>query len=66
MNQDFLPIMRSGVDRRSGDERRIAYRLDYFLDGGQERRKFGERRNEEERRIGWTRVSKWSSALVAN
>jgi len=49
------------LDRRSGEDRRQAYDLDYFPRGGTERRSGKERRLREERRDGWVRVSKWSS-----
>lgn len=52
---------RSPKDRRSGNERRDTYDLDYFLDGGGERRRFNERRWRAEMRKGWVRVSRWSS-----
>jgi hypothetical protein len=48
-------------DRRSGDDRRGAYDLDYFEQGGQERRQQAERRTTDERRGHCTRVSEWSS-----
>ena len=49
------------LDRRSGDDRREAYDLDYFLEGGEERREQDERRRSLERREGCIRVSEWSS-----
>jgi hypothetical protein len=49
------------VDRRSGEDRRLAYDLDYFQNGGVERRKGEERRKKDERRDNCVRVSKWSS-----
>jgi len=49
------------LDRRSGDDRREAYDLDYFRDGGTERREKNERRHPRERRDGCIRVSEWSS-----
>ena len=52
---------RSGMDRRSGEERREVYDLDYFLEGGSERRQFVDRRGDEELREGWVRVNKWAS-----
>jgi hypothetical protein len=52
---------RSAKDRRSDNERRDTYDLDYFLDGGIERRRFNERRWRAEMRKGWVRVSRWSS-----
>jgi hypothetical protein len=49
------------LDRRSGDDRREAYDLDYFHDGGEERREGTERRQSDERRDDCFRVSDWSS-----
>ena len=49
------------LDRRSGDDRREAYDLDYFRNGGDERRDNKERRHPLERREGCIRVSEWSS-----
>jgi len=57
----MLMVMRSDMDRRSGEDRRRAYDLDYFSNGGVERRNCKEKRSNVERRVGWTRVSKWSS-----
>jgi hypothetical protein len=37
-------------DRRSGGDRRFVYDLDYFEQGGVERRQAGERRKPDERR----------------
>lgn len=54
--------VRSSFDRRSGTDRRKAYRLGFFLKGGVERRSGTERRSRHERRKGWVRVDKWSSA----
>jgi hypothetical protein len=48
-------------DRRSGEDRRVAYDLDYFMDGGKERRSSQERRKGAERRENCQRVSQWSS-----
>ena len=59
-----LPRNRTPIDRRSDRDRRQSYSLDYFLNGGKERRKYGERRVLQERRVGWVRVSKWSSVYV--
>ncbi len=55
---------RTLLDRRGDRDRRQAYSLDYFLNGGTERRTYGDRRVSEERRAGWVRVSKWSSVYV--
>ena len=49
------------VDRRSGDDRRVVYDSDYFENEGAERRQAKDRRQQNERRDGCTRVSKWSS-----
>ena len=49
------------LDRRSGEDRRDAYDLDYFRNGGAERRAQPERRQPLERREGCIRVSEWSS-----
>ncbi|MDJ0804620.1 MAG: hypothetical protein QNI97_17215 [Desulfobacterales bacterium] len=43
------------ADRRSGLERRVFYRIDYFMDGGQERRSGVDRRSGIERRRSWTK-----------
>jgi hypothetical protein len=53
--------IRFPFDRRSGEDRRKAYRLGYFLEGGTERRSGNERRHQHERRKAWIRISEWSS-----
>jgi hypothetical protein len=60
----MLMEIRSDMDRRSGEDRRRAYDLDYFSNGGAERRYWKERRSNVERRVDWTRVSKWSSVSL--
>ena len=57
-------VKRSSIDRRSGDDKRKAYNLDYFFKGGEERRRMRERRIIGERRRNWVRVSRWSSVYV--
>jgi hypothetical protein len=52
------------VDRRSGFDRREAYDLDYFRNGGGERRSGKERRHPHERRDQCVRISRWSSICV--
>ena len=55
---------RALFDRRSGQDRRKAYNIDYFLKGGAERRNAasGDRRNQEQdRRREWIKISPWSS-----
>ena len=59
-------IKRSVFDRRSGEDKRMRYNLDYFTDGGQERRDGKERRQTGERRSGWARVYKWCSVFLGN
>lgn len=58
------PIKRSAFDRRSGEDKRLRYNLDYFTDGGRERRNGKERRQSGERRRGWARVYKWCSVFL--
>jgi hypothetical protein len=53
--------IRLSLDRRSGEDRREAYSVDYFLQGGMERRTGNERRRQHERRKAWMRISQWSS-----
>ena len=54
-------MKRFRIDRRQHEDRRSAYDLDYFSNGGVERRGLKERRNKVERRKGWIRVDKWAS-----
>ncbi len=55
---------RSPIDRRGIEDMREVYSLDYFMDGGDERRKYKERRKSGERRSHWFRLSKWYSVYV--
>ena len=57
---------RSLVDRRSGEDRRRVYNLDYSSKGGVERRKGKERRSKDEPRKAWIRVSDWVSVFARN
>jgi hypothetical protein len=52
---------KTGLDRRSDEDRRSIYSLDYFARGGLERRIKNERRKRMERRRGWVRASNWTS-----
>jgi hypothetical protein len=52
---------RSSLDRRSGIDRRRAYRLGLFMKYADEKRSGDERRSRDERRKGWVRVDRWSS-----
>jgi len=54
---------RSGADRRSGNDRRLDYTRSFFSRPF-DQRKGVERRNHEEPRSGWVRVSKFSSAFL--
>jgi hypothetical protein len=49
------------LDRRSGEDRRIVYSLDFFLKGNRDRRSSRERRLNIERRTGCIRINEWSS-----
>jgi hypothetical protein len=60
----MLEMRRLFIDRRSGEDRRKVYDLDYFLNGGIERRSWKERRSQVERRGDWLRVDEWVSVLV--
>jgi hypothetical protein len=53
--------LRLPFDRRSGEDRRKVYDLEYFLKGGTERRSRKERRHGNERRKDWVPISDWSS-----
>jgi hypothetical protein len=64
MKNDKSKNKRAFFDRRSGQDRRTAYNLDYFVDGGIERRhSFGKERRDEDqdRRKEWIKISPWSS-----
>ena len=49
------------LDRRSGSDRRENYDLDFFEQGGVEKRSGIELRHKGERRGQWVKVSQWSS-----
>ncbi len=58
---------RALFDRRSGQDRRKAYNIDYFIDGGREQRNSSgrERRAEDkDRRKDWVKISPWSSLHI--
>ena len=64
---DAEGFVRSEVDRRAGRDRRTVHDLEYFEDGGDERRHYlRERRTPPERRSDWVRVSQWSSVYVGS
>jgi hypothetical protein len=54
---------RSGIDRRTGNDRRLDYTRSFFSRPF-DQRKGAERREIEELRSGWVRVSKFSSAFL--
>lgn len=58
----MFALKRSFTDRRSGKERRKILRLDRLRYKGTERRADGDRREPVERRAGWVRITRWSSA----
>lgn len=49
------------LDRRLDEDRRESYIMDYFLNGGSERRDFKERRTPGDRRKGYVPITKWTS-----
>ena len=51
-------------DRRSGKNRRRNISLHRFLYKGAERRTMPNRRTQEERRVDWVRIDKWSSVYL--
>ena len=55
-------LERTEVDRRAGNDRRVAYHLEHFASGGGEQRTYAERREPSERRSGWVRITTWSSS----
>ena len=57
---------RYGIDRRFENDKRNVYDLNYFLDGGGERRKGDERRGSNERRVGWVKTDDWKSVYLGN
>lgn len=58
---------RSSFDRRSDQDRRQHYDIGVVEQMGYDRRKLpSERRSSSEMRVGWVRVSEWSSICVAS
>jgi hypothetical protein len=52
---------RTGFDRRNDNDRRNSYSLDFFCEKVLERRQGNDRRKNQEKRVNWTRVTKWVS-----
>ncbi len=65
-DSNFKKGRQSGLDRRSGEDRRKTYSLDYFVKGGKERRQTAERRLKGERRNDWLRIDKWYSVFTGS
>ena len=60
-------LKRNMSDSRSGKDRRRYISLRGFLFRGPEKRKnINDRRSREERRHGWVRIDKWSSAHLSS
>jgi len=52
---------RTGFDRRTDNDRREAYSLDFFSERIVDRRQGIDRRSSQEKRLNWTRVTEWVS-----
>ncbi|MFZ0614819.1 MAG: hypothetical protein WAM73_21415 [Desulfobacterales bacterium] len=61
----MMVVNRAFLERRSGKDRRRRIQIQRFFFKGLERRSTDDRRANAERRNGWIRVSKWSSAPLA-
>ena len=60
-------VIRIIPERRTGKDRRKVFSLHRFFYKGFERRKaLHDRRAQEERRVGWVRIDKWSSAHLSD
>jgi hypothetical protein len=59
-------LKRNSFDSRSGKDRRRNISLHRFFYKGPERRAMQDRRLQEERRNGWVRIDKWSSAHLSD
>ena len=57
-------IKRAFIERRSGRERRLKFKLGRLFYKGSEKRNLTDRRLPIERRDGWVRISKWSSVSL--
>jgi hypothetical protein len=60
----MIAMWRSDIDRRPGADRRIAFSIRYWLNGGVERRQWKERRSGIERRADWVKFVQWHSVFV--
>jgi len=60
-------VLRIIPERRTGKDRRRVFSLHRFFHKGPEMRKaLHDRRAQEERRDGWVRIDKWSSAHLSD
>jgi hypothetical protein len=57
-------IKRAFIERRSGRDRRLKFKLGRLFYKGSEKRSLTDRRLPIERRDGWVRISKWSSVSL--
>lgn len=55
---------RSRIERRSGKDRRRKIKISRLIYKAHEKRDISERRSPTERREGWVRLGKWSSAYL--
>ena len=60
----MFALKRDNFDRRSGKDRRRIFSVHRLLYKGPDRRNLQERRTQEERRDGWIRIDRWSSAYL--
>ena len=60
----MFELKRDNSDRRSGKDRRRNINVHRLLYKGPERRILQDRRTQEERRDGWVRIDRWSSAYL--
>ena len=60
-------VFRRFPERRNGKDRRKILKLHrFFFKGSERRRTQQDRRSQGERRDGWVRINKWSSANLPN
>ena len=60
----MFTLKRDNFDRRSGKDRRKNFSVYRLFHKGPDRRMSQDRRTQEERRDGWVRISRWSSAYL--
>jgi hypothetical protein len=61
---DSMKVKRSRIERRSGKDRRKRVNISRLFYRAREKRDIRERRSPTERRKGWVRLGKWSSAYL--